>query len=68
MSPSVRTYTFPTELERKGDFSQSLQSNNALIPVRDPNAGQHFPGNLVPASRLNPNTQKLLGVFPMPNF
>jgi hypothetical protein len=68
VTPSVRTYTFPTDLERAGNFSQSLQSNNALIPVRDPAAGAVFPGNIIPANRLNPNTQKLLSVFPMPNF
>lgn len=68
VSPSVRTYTFPTELERKGDFSQSVQSNNALIVVKDPLSGQNFAGNVVPASRINPNTQKLISVFPMPNF
>lgn len=67
-SPSVRTYTFPTDLERKGDFSQSLQSNGALIPVKDPSTGAVFPGNVIPVTRINVNTQKLLGVFPMPNF
>ncbi len=68
LSPSVRTYTFPTDLERKGDFSQSLQSNGALIPVKDPLSGANFPGNVVPVTRINTNTQKLLSVFPMPNF
>ena len=66
---SSRTYTFPTEIERKGDFSQSRESNGALIVVKDPAAaGAAFPGNVVPAARINPNMQKLLGVFPMPNF
>ncbi len=66
---SARTYTFPTELERKGDFSKSVESNGALIVVKDPAAGgQAFPGNVVPAARINSNTQKLLGIFPLPNF
>ena len=68
VSPSVRTYTFPTDLERQGNFSQSVQSNGALIVIRDPLTNQAFPGNVIPAARINPNTQKLLGVFPMPNF
>ncbi len=67
-TPSVRNYTFPTELERRGNFSDSREANDALIVVRDPLAGQPFPGNLVPASRVNPNGQKLLSVFPLPNF
>ena len=58
----------PSELERQGDFSQSLQSNGALIVVKDPLSGQSFPGNVIPATRLNPDMQKLLGIFPMPNF
>ncbi len=67
-TPSVRTYTFPTELERKGDFSKSLETNGSLIVVRDPLTKTPLPGNVIPASQINANTQKLLGVFPMPNF
>jgi hypothetical protein len=72
--PSTRTYTFPTEMERRGDFSDSREANGALVPVRDPlnkdangNAIQ-FPGNQIPANRINPDMKKLLNVFPMPNF
>jgi len=68
-APSVRTYTFPTELERRGDFSDSREANNALIVVRDPtNNNQPFAGNVIPASRINTDMQKLLNVFPLPNF
>jgi len=67
-TPSVRNYTFPTAQERRGDFSDSREPNNALIIVRDPLSGQPFPGNIIPAARINPDTQKLLSVFPLPNF
>jgi len=67
-TPSVRNYTFPTEEERRGDFSNSREPNNALIIVRDPLNGQPFPGNIVPPARIHPDTQKLLSVFPLPNF
>ncbi|MGB9604463.1 MAG: hypothetical protein ACPL88_01125, partial [Bryobacteraceae bacterium] len=60
--------TMPTALERAGDFSQSLDVNNALIPVKDPTTGAPFPGNKIPADRLDSNGQALLGVFPGPNF
>jgi hypothetical protein len=60
--------TVPTELERTGDFSQSRDQNGALIPVTDPTNRQPFPGNRIPASRLDPNGVALLKVFPQPNF
>ncbi len=61
--------TVPTELERAGDFSQSLDLNNRLITVRDPDAGRApFPSNRVPASRIDASGQALLKVFPLPNF
>ncbi len=60
--------TVPTALERAGNFSQSLDLNNRLIAVRDPLSGQPFPGNVIPAARLNPNSLALLKFFPEPNF
>ena len=65
--PSVLQYTVPTALERQGDFSQTFDTNGQLIVIRDPTTGQPFPGNVLPANRINPNGQKLLGVFPLPN-
>jgi hypothetical protein len=67
-STGALTVTTPTELERGGNFSQSLDLNGRLIAVRDPNTGQPFPGNIVPANRIDPNGQALLKVFPLPNF
>ncbi len=63
----VTFQTFPTALERSGDFSQSVAQNGKLIVVNDPLTHAPFPGNVVPASRINPNGQALLGVFPLPN-
>jgi hypothetical protein len=61
--------TVPTALERQGDFSQTTDVNNALISIKDPsNNGQVFPGNKVPASRLNSSGLALLNIFPAPNF
>jgi hypothetical protein len=60
--------TFPTALERQGDFSQSLDQNGRLIAINDPlNARRPFPGNVVPTTRINGPGQKLLSVFPLPN-
>ena len=66
--PTTVTFqTFPTTLERQGDFSQSLDQNSRLIPVRDPSTNAPFPGNIVPASRISPAGQALLKLFPLPN-
>jgi len=60
--------TLPTELERRGDFSQSYDQNGALISVLDPSAGgQPFPGNMIPANRINRFGQRMVGWHPMPN-
>ncbi len=65
---AVRTSAMPSAAERAGDFSQSLDVNGARIDVRDPLNGQLFPGNVIPASRLDANGQALLKIFPQPNF
>src|ERR1051325_1519259 len=51
----------PTQAQRDGDFS------TLATQIRDPLTGTPFPGNVVPASRIDPNGQKLLSVFPLPN-
>jgi hypothetical protein len=66
---ATHAFTVPTALERSGDFSQSLGVNGQLIVVKDPLAhGAPFPGNMIPSNRLDPNLQKLLNVFPLPNL
>jgi hypothetical protein len=60
--------TVPTALERGGDFSQTLDVSNKLVPVNDPNTKLPFPGNKIPVNRLDPNGVALLSVLPAPNF
>ncbi len=64
---SVSYQTFPTALERQGNFSQSVDQNGQLIVIKDPMSGAPFPGNIIPANRIDPNGQALLGLFPLPN-
>ncbi|HWS85890.1 MAG TPA: hypothetical protein VN282_02780 [Pyrinomonadaceae bacterium] len=59
--------TVPTARERQGDFSQSFDSSGRLIVVTDPLTGQPFPGNIIPAGRINRSGQALLNYFPLPN-
>jgi hypothetical protein len=69
ITSSLSQLTVPSALERKGDFSQTLDVNNKLIAVNDPNNNkQAFPGNVVPLSRIDKNGQALLNFFPLPNF
>lgn len=65
---STGRLTVPTAAERAGDFSQTLDLNNRLIVIRDPAANAPFPGNVIPASRVDPSGAALLKIFPQPNF
>ncbi len=58
--------TMPSALQRAGDFSQTL-SGGKLVPIIDASTGAAFPNNVVPVSRIDPNGQALLKIFPMPN-
>lgn len=62
------TFTVPTALERQGNFTQSYKNATTLYAVKDPTNGAAFPGNIIPASRIDPNSSKLLSVFPLPNY
>jgi hypothetical protein len=53
--------TVPTADERAGDFSTLGQV------VYDPLTGRPFPGNLIPAGRIDPSARALLEFLPLPN-
>lgn len=65
--------SMPTQAERNGDFSHSVNSAGALIPIVDPlnlngaGAATPFPGNIIPQSRINGWGQAMLNFFPLPN-
>src|SRR5262249_42352219 len=71
------TRSMPTALERKGDFSQSFTTQSGQrfpIQVYDPQtatgatgARTLFPGNMIPANRLSPIAQAILGYLPLGN-
>ena len=65
-NPSTQVATVPTELQRQGDLSQSIQSGGP-VQIFDPSTHQPFAGNVIPVSRLDPVSQKLLTYFPLPN-
>ncbi len=52
----------PTQAMRNGDFS------GTTIVLRDPLTGQPFPGNVIPAARIDPAATNVLNFFyPLPN-
>jgi hypothetical protein len=66
----------PSDLEREGDFSQSLIDNGRPVQINDPmtsraEAGRvvrsPFPGNRLPASRIDPLSKIYLGFYPKAN-
>lgn len=65
-SPYNSVSTLPSALERTGDFSQSVARGPVVI--YDPLTQQPFPGNQIPASRINPAAAGLVSFFPIPNL
>src|SRR5262249_39324978 len=58
--PSSQLSTIPDERFRVGDFSGSP------VPVYDPITGLPFPGNRIPADRLDPAAVKIMSQLPAP--
>ena len=68
----------PTAAERRGDYSQSFDSQGRQIVIYDPlttrpdpaRPGQFirdpFPGNVIPADRINPVARSLVSLLPVP--
>jgi hypothetical protein len=54
--------TVPTSFVKNGDFSR--EGSN----IRDPFTGSPFPGNVIPASRINPVSRAILPFYPDINF
>jgi hypothetical protein len=65
----LNTVRVPTDLERSGDFSRTFDVSGKLIPIYDPmNGNAVFPGNKVPAARIDAIGKSILNIFPAPNF
>jgi hypothetical protein len=60
---AARQSRVPTAAEAAGDFSQTRDGNGAAIVIRDPITNAAFPGNIIPANRINANGQKILNLF-----
>ncbi|MBV9442950.1 MAG: TonB-dependent receptor, partial [Acidobacteriaceae bacterium] len=73
----VRSYTangtYPTPLQRQGNFSQTFNQAGQLIRIFDPltatsatGTRTQFPGNVIPANRFDPVAAALLAYTPLP--
>jgi hypothetical protein len=79
VAPTTTLMTIPTVGQRSGDFSHLATAAGAPILIYDPltttavagSATQYtryaFPGNVIPASRIDPVAKNLIGYYPQPN-
>jgi hypothetical protein len=78
-SAQIATYTLPTDLQRKGDFSQTLNAAGQRLTIYNPfstapdpsnpanTLRSVFPNNVIPTSLLNPVALNLQKYYPSPN-
>src|SRR3984885_5918028 len=59
---NLGTGLMPTAAQRTGDLS------SVITPIVDPLTGAPFAGNVIPLSRISPQAQALLNLYPLPNF
>ncbi|HZR25711.1 MAG TPA: TonB-dependent receptor, partial [Vicinamibacterales bacterium] len=61
--PQQNSYLVPTAAELAGNFNGVTRGGNQ-VTIKDPLTGLPFPGNVIPASRLNPVGAKLASYLP----
>ncbi|MCL4402894.1 MAG: TonB-dependent receptor, partial [Acidobacteria bacterium] len=71
--------TVPAPLERAGDFTRSVDVDGRPATLVDPFSGGKsgacvagkigycFPGNVIPASRMDPIARQVIAYYPLPN-
>lgn len=76
IEPKAIQYTLPTDLERAGDFSRTLNTQGNLRTIYDPFTTQTngntvtrtpFAGNVIPTSRFDATSTKMLNDIWKPN-
>jgi hypothetical protein len=75
-TPRPFTLSVPAPEFSNGDFSKLVNGVGQQIVIYDPSTGQNvngnwvrqaFPGNIIPANRINPIGKKIISYFPQPN-
>ncbi|HBY60405.1 MAG TPA: hypothetical protein DEH78_11315, partial [Solibacterales bacterium] len=71
--------TVPTDLQKSGNFSQTLNAAGAVIAIYDPlttaadparpgrSIRTPFPGNVIPSGRINAVSRAMAAYYPTPN-
>ncbi|MBM3796064.1 MAG: carboxypeptidase regulatory-like domain-containing protein [Acidobacteria bacterium] len=76
IEPRTVQNTLPTDAERRGDFSRSLNTAGALRSIFDPYSTQvngstitrtPFPRNIIPTSRIDPTSARIIADVWQPN-
>ncbi len=67
-SVSTQQGLMPTEAQRQGDFSQARTPLGQPVQLTDPVTGLPIFGNQIPLTRISPQAQALLKLYPLPNF
>lgn len=66
---AIRQLLVPTQAERQGDFSQTINTNLRPVTINDPlNGKKQFPGNIIPADRIDRNMQAYMNLLPLSNY
>jgi hypothetical protein len=75
-TPAPLFSTVPTPAMKNGDFSGLVDASGNLIRIYDPQTGRDvngvwtrdpFPGNRIPAERINPTARAIMNYYPDPN-
>jgi hypothetical protein len=75
-TPNPLTLSVPEPEMRAGDFSRLTDAQNRRITIYDPATGRQagsawardpFPGNRIPANRINPISRRIAEYYPPPN-
>ncbi len=75
-SASTLQTTVPTVAQRNGDFSHTFNSTGQLVTIYDPETTvpqgsgyvrSAFPGNVIPASRMDAVGKNVVNYYPLPN-
>jgi hypothetical protein len=75
--PNIFTTTVPLDAWKAGDFSALRSASGGAVTIYDPTTAKPeangtylrtaFPGNVIPASRMDPVGRNLMKYFPEPN-
>jgi trimeric autotransporter adhesin len=67
-SDTTQSTVMPTELEREGNFSQTVNPMGQPVQIFNPATGQQFMNNTIPVNLISSQAKALLKFYPLPNL